>query len=165
MLSILLTAESVYDTLGSHMLIVWIVLAVLFGLGELITQGLTSIWFTIGAVVAAILAFVGAPIWAQCLAFVFVSVVTLILTRPLATKFNDKTVKTNSENLIGKTCYVVETIDNAAGKGKVKIGDLEWTARAKDDSMVIEEGKQIIIMQIVGVTCYVEPFGSQSGEN
>ena len=65
---------------------------------ELITMGLTTIWFAGGALIAAIAAALSLPLWLQILLFLAVSLVLLYLTRPVAVKyFNKDRVKTNAE--------------------------------------------------------------------
>ena len=53
---------------------------------------------------------------------VVVSVILLMLTRPLAKKYlNSRTVKTNADSLVGRTCIVTQTIDNLRAEGQVSI--------------------------------------------
>lgn len=138
--------------------VVWLVLVIAFSIAELISMGLTSIWFAAGALVGGIAALCHAPIWLQFVLFIVVSAVTLASTRKFAKRhLEDKIQKTNAESLIGKTSIVVETIDNAKSQGKLKIGDIEWTARALNETDVISEGKKVIIREIQGVKCIVEP--------
>ena len=61
------------------------------------------------------------PLWSQIIAFVIVSVILLILTRPWALKYlNSRTVRTNADSLIGQTALVTQDIDNLNAKGQVK---------------------------------------------
>ena len=64
-------------------LIVFLVLLVL----EIISLGLTTIWFALGALVAFIATLAGAGYVIQFIVFIAVSFVTLVLTRPLAVKY------------------------------------------------------------------------------
>jgi membrane protein implicated in regulation of membrane protease activity len=138
--------------------IVWLVLVLVFFIAELISLGLTSIWFAAGALVAGIAAMFGAPIWLQCVLFILVTTATLASTRKLAKRFLDNRLeKTNAESLIGKTSVVIETIDNEKGTGKIKIRDIEWSARSVDETQVISSGTKIMIRDIQGVRCMVEP--------
>lgn len=137
---------------------IWLFLVILFLVAELITLGLTSIWFAIGALVAGISAMFGAPIWLQCVLFIVVTAVALASTRKLAKRFlEDRLEKTNAESLIGKTSTVIQTIDNLKETGKIRIGDIEWTARSMHDRQVIPKDTKVIIRRICGVKCLVEP--------
>ena len=64
--------------------ITWLVLLLLFSLGEALTVGLTSIWFAAGALAALVCALLGGPIWLQIGLFLVVSVLCLLAVRPLA---------------------------------------------------------------------------------
>ena len=135
----------------------WLLLAAIFIVVEIITLGLTTIWFAGGAFVAAIAAACGAGLTIQILLFVIVAVVLLIFTRPLAVKHLDaKTEKTNAEALVGQTAIVLSEIDNLKETGLAKINGMEWTARATDDTMIIPEGEAVRIVEIQGVKLIVE---------
>ena len=67
---------------------------------EIFTLGLTTIWFAVGALAAFLLALLNLPLWLQIIGFIVISVVMLIFTRPVLTKYlNTKTTKTNAESL------------------------------------------------------------------
>lgn len=141
---------------------VWLALVIIFFIAEIITMGLTSIWFAAGALLAGISAMLGAPIWVQCLIFIVVTAVTLACTRKFAKRFIDnKLEKTNAEELIGKTSVVIETVDNAKATGKIKIRDIEWSARSLNETQEIKEGTKVIIREIRGVKCIVEPVDEE----
>ncbi len=136
----------------------WLLLAALFIVIEIISLGLTTIWFAGGAFVAALAGLAGVSLTIQVALFLIVSIILLVLTRPVAVKYLDsKTQKTNSEALIGQKAVVLQTIDNLKTEGQVKVNGMEWTARAKTDEMVIPEGEVVTILEIQGVKLIVEP--------
>lgn len=136
---------------------VWLAAFVVFLVVELISLGLTSIWFAGGAIVAAIAAVFGLPIWVQIVLFIIVTVLLFVFTRPVAQKhLNTKTEKTNAEGLIGEKARVIQTIDNNQSTGQVKINGLEWSARSTDETITISEGTMVIIREIHGVKLIVE---------
>ncbi len=138
---------------------IWLALVIVFFIAELISLGLTSIWFALGALVAGIAAIFGAPVWLQCLLFILVSAIALASTRKLAKRFLDNRLeKTNAESMIGKTSVVIEPVDNANGTGKIKIRDIEWTARSVNETQVIPKDTKVMIRDIQGVKCMVEPI-------
>ena len=55
----------------------WLILMIVFIVFELVTMGLTTIWFALGSLVALAVAAVGGPVWLQILVFVIVSIATL----------------------------------------------------------------------------------------
>lgn len=67
---------------GSMTVMYWLGAAAIFVVIEIITMGLTTIWFAGGALVGAVMAAFSLPLWSQIIAFVIVSVILLILTRP-----------------------------------------------------------------------------------
>ena len=136
--------------------IVWLILLVVFLVVEALTVGLVSSWFAGGALIALLVSLIGGPVWLQGLVFFTVSIVLLILLRPLVRKvLQPRLVKTNADSLVGTTCPVVEPIDNLAGTGRVKVGDVTWSARSEDGG-TIPAGTQVKILKIQGVKVYVE---------
>ena len=107
-----------------YWLIAFIVLLVI----EIITMGLTTIWFAGGALVAFVMGLLGFDLVIQVIAFLAVSVLLLILTRPLAVKyFNRECQKTNAESLIGKQALVLEDVDTLHSSGRVEVNGQEWS--------------------------------------
>ncbi len=136
--------------------VAWIILLCLFILIEIATLGLTTIWFAGGALVAFIAALLGFDIVVQVILFFAISIVLLIFTRPVATKyFNANRVATNSESLIGSRAKVIEPIDNINNTGTVLLNGLEWTARAMDNK-VIPKDAIVKVVKISGVKAIVE---------
>lgn len=136
--------------------LLWVSAIVVFVIVEAVTAGLASIWFAIGAVAGLITDLMGGPVWLQVVWFVVISVVTLLLTRPLAQKYvNGSTQPTNADRLIGRVGIVTEDIDNVAAAGAVKIDGQVWTARSLQDG-VIPAGARVIAREISGVKLIVE---------
>ncbi len=87
----------------------WLILFVILLIIEILTMGLTTIWFAGGALVAFVSGVIGFGLPVQVVAFLIVSVILLVLTRPLAVKyFNKERQKTNAESLIGEQALVTE---------------------------------------------------------
>ncbi|MDD6202336.1 MAG: NfeD family protein [Lachnospiraceae bacterium] len=138
-------------------IIIWLVLLVVFIAVEVATMGLTTIWFAGASLVAAILAAIGFPVYVQIAAFIVVSAVLLLFTRPIAMRyFNQDRVKTNAESIVGKQAIVTGEIDNLRATGQVTVGGMEWSARSADDSICIEEGAVVTVKAISGVKLIVE---------
>ena len=136
-------------------LIIWLVVAAVMIISEVVSLGLTSIWFAVGAFVSAICAWAGATWVVQLVVFAAVSLVMLLLMRPIAKKkFMREVIKTNVESLAGQEGIVTETINNVEAKGAVKLNGLEWTARSTDDSE-IPEGTRVTVESVSGVKLMV----------
>ena len=124
---------------------------------EAITVGLTTVWFAGGALVACIVSWLGGGIVVQLLLFFGVSVVLLIFTRPLAVRYMNKGVeKTNAESLLGKRAVVIQTVNNLAQTGQVRINDIEWMARTSSDEVTIPEHAIVTIEDVQGVKLIVK---------
>ena len=134
----------------------WLFIVVVMAIIEIITLGLTTIWFAGGALVAFFASMLGANLVVQVVLFVVVSVALLAVTRPLAVKFfNKDRESTNAESLIGKLAVVKQEIDNLNARGMVSVNGQEWTARAFEDK-IIPQGTTVEIMEISGVKLLVK---------
>jgi membrane protein implicated in regulation of membrane protease activity len=124
---------------------------------EIISLGLTTIWFAFGALVAFIAALLNASLAVQIILFILVSVATLIVARPWAEKYlNKNTIKTNVETMQGKTGVVTEEINNIKAQGHISVDGMDWTARSEDDNCVIPEGQVVTVIKIEGVKAIVK---------
>lgn len=142
----------------SGMMLFWIVAIVVLIIAEVMTSALTTIWFVGGAIIAAILSAVSAPVYLQIIVFIIVSGALLALIRPYALKhFNPERTPTNVDAMIGKQGIVTEEINNAAQTGKVKVDGMDWSARALIHEQVIGKEKLVTVEKIDGVKLIVRP--------
>ena len=140
------------------MLYFWLVLLLICIIVEFVSLGLTTIWFAGGALVAILAAVLHAPAILQVVLFFAVSILLLIFTRPIAVRyFNKDRIRTNVESLIGTQAIVISEINNLEGIGQVTVGGQEWTARSRDENLVIPVGTVVIVCAISGVKLIVEP--------
>lgn len=136
--------------------IIWLFAAVVFGILEIVTTSLFSIWFVFGSVVAMIVALFDVPILVQIIFFIIVSAVSLIFTRPLATKYlNNKVVKTNVDSLVGRVLIAKTEIDNLKMSGKTDLDGTTWIAISSDDS-IIAAGEEIEVVKVEGAKLVVK---------
>lgn len=137
--------------------IFWLILFVVLLIIEIFTMGLTTVWFAGGALIAFILAFAGAGLPVQIIVFLLVSILLLVLTRPIAIQFfNKERQKTNADRLIGQKAVVLETIDTLHSTGRVEVNGMEWAAKVEDVTAVIEAGTVVSIEGIQGVKLIVK---------
>lgn len=140
-----------------NLMTIWLIVFVACIVIEIITMGLTTIWFAGGALIAAVAAALNAPLWLQIVLFIAVSLVLLYFTRPVAVKyFNKDRVRTNAESLVGKQAIVISEIDNLQGIGQVTVGGQEWSARTTIEGITLPVGSVVIIRAISGVKLMVE---------
>lgn len=134
----------------------WLILLGILLVIEIITLGLTTIWFAGGALIAFLVAILGGALWLQVVVFLAVSMLLLIFTRPIAMKYMNKNVqKTNVDSLEGEIAVVIQTIDNLKGTGQVVIRGMEWSAKTREDK-VIKEGTVVKVITVEGVKVVVE---------
>ena len=127
-------------------LLFWGVIFVVMLIAEIASMQLVSIWFAVGAAGAFVAAMMNVSFAAQLAIFVIVSVLLLLLTRPLLTKLRVKQQpRTNADLNIGETAVVIEDIDPALGTGRARLGGIDWIA-------VSESGENIPVDTVVMVT-------------
>ena len=140
-----------------NMTVLWLAILVVLVVIELLTMGLTTIWFAGGALVATIASLFGAPLALQVILFLAASALLLYFTRPIAVKyFNKDRVRTNAESLVGRQAIVISEIDNLQGIGQVNVGGMEWSARTRVDGVKLPVGTVTTVLAINGVKLVVE---------
>lgn len=138
------------------MYIVWAGLIILFAVIEGMTVQLVSIWFVIGSVAGLICSLLKAPVWLQITVAVAVSIIALIITRPIIKKhITPKITPTNADRVIGKVGIVEEDIDNTKAVGLVSVDGQIWSARALDGEL-IAKGEQVDVLKIEGAKIIVK---------
>ena len=137
--------------------LLWLILAVIFAVGEIATLGFFLAPFAGGASVAAVVSAVGVPFVGSLAVFLLVSVVLLAALRPLARSHRrmPPSLRTGTAALVGKSATVVERIANDEGVGCVKIDGDVWTARAYMDDETYEPGTRVQVVEIRGATALV----------
>ena len=138
---------------------VWLAAMIILIIIEIVTVGLTTIWFAIGALVAIIVSMLGGGIILQMTVFLFISLGMLIFTRPLAMRYiNNTRTRTNYEGIIGKVVRITQDVDNIAEKGCAVVNGQEWAVRAVDDRSRIAAGSLAKVVDIKGVRLIVEKY-------
>lgn len=138
------------------MLFVWFCVLVFSLLIEATSAQLVSIWFVPAALIALVMSGLGAPIWLQIVSFFVVSILLLILTRPLVKRFiNDEKsffAEKKSEHNTG-VGEVIEDITETSGR--VLLKGIYWSAKSIDAS-VIPVGTKVDVVSQDGTTLIVK---------
>ena len=138
--------------------ILWVGLMVVFGVLELATVNLVSIWFVAGSLVAMIAALLGASIWVQIVLCLITAGILLAFLQPFVRKFvTPKKTATNADMVLGREAYLTEAVDNIRGTGSLKLDGKEWTVRSMDQT-VLPAGTLVKIVKLEGVKLYVTPI-------
>lgn len=136
--------------------IYWLIFCIILLVIELLTLGLTTIWFAGGAIIAFLVSLLGVGLDVQLIAFVVVSFMLLVFTRPAAMRLiKGRKTNTNTDALIGAIATVVEPIDNLKENGAVLIDGKIWTARTAKNDMTIEKDAIVTVLEIRGVKLIV----------
>ena len=144
------------DSLIPYMPYIWIGFAVIMAVCEAATTQLVSIWFVVGAICAAIATVFTPSLIIQSIVFVSLSLIALIVTKPLVKKIkqNHEKTNTNSDRLIGQIGVVLHSIDDPQSIGQVKVMGEIWSARS--DLAPIEKDTKVKVLAIEGVKLLVE---------
>ena len=133
----------------------WLGAVALFGIVEMMTAGMVSVWFIAGALAGLAAALADGSLGLQMLLFALVSAAALALSRPLAKKFLAKpAVPTNWDRVLGMEAEVTETVDNQRACGTVYVDGKTWTARSVDGD-VIPAGSRVRVQRVEGVKLFV----------
>ncbi len=136
--------------------IIWLIIVAVMIVIEIITLGLTTIWFGVGAIGAAIVAWLGYGVWVQIIVFAVLSVIAMAIVRPFAVKYlNKDKEKTNVDDVIGKTVVVTKEINNELATGEVQLNGMSWTARS-EDGRIIPEKERVEVVSVQGVKLIVK---------
>lgn len=135
----------------------WLIAAAALGVAEYLTLTLAFGLLAAAALVAALVAGIGAPLLIQVLAFAMSAAVGLLLVRPIARRQmkNPPLVREGSYALIGRRALVIEEVTGTAGL--IKLAGEVWSARSFDEDDVIPAGTPVDVMEIQGATAIVYP--------
>jgi membrane protein implicated in regulation of membrane protease activity len=134
--------------------VVWLVAGFALIVAEVLTGGFVLIMLGVGALAAAGVAALDESIWVEVAVFAGVSVALTTLARPvLKRRLHTAHVPTNVDALLGDRAIVVSTVD--ANGGKIKLRGELWSARAYDETEVLEPGRRVTVMTISGATAVV----------
>ncbi|MBO5397343.1 MAG: NfeD family protein [Clostridia bacterium] len=138
---------------------VWLILAGIFLIIEIISVGFLVFWFSIGALIAMVASLFIKSIVAQATIFVISSAILLFVTRPFVSKITqkDEVVKTNVYSIEGKVAKVVVDVDPIEGKGQIKVDGETWSAKSYNDT-VIPKDTEVLIEKVDGVKAIVKPL-------
>lgn len=136
--------------------LIWAIVAIGLGVGEILTPGLFFLGpVAIAAIIAAVLALIGFGSAVQLLAFVVASIASVAVLRPLARSHLrvPPLLRTGTAALVGAKALVIEQVD--VNGGLVRIGGEEWSARAFMEDQVLEPGARVEVVKIEGATALV----------
>jgi membrane protein implicated in regulation of membrane protease activity len=140
--------------LADNAWVLWLALALIFGIVETTTLDLTFLMLGGGALVGGVAAMLGAPFLVQALVAIAASAALIGVVRPVAKRHLRQPVnaRTGIAALVGRRAIVVERVD--AHGGRIKLAGEIWSARSYDNA-VIEIGATVDVVEIQGATALV----------
>jgi membrane protein implicated in regulation of membrane protease activity len=135
--------------------VIWIVVAGLLAVGEILTLSFFMGPIAVAAVLAAFAALLGAGTALQMVVFIVASAASLLVLRPIARRHlvTPPRIRTGTAALIGAPALVLERVDRDGGT--IKLAGEVWSARAYAEDEVIEAGERVEVMRIEGATALV----------
>jgi membrane protein implicated in regulation of membrane protease activity len=139
--------------------IVWVVVAAVLGVAEIVTLTASLGLLAVAALAAAGAAALGLGPFAQFAIFAAVSIALLAGVRPLVKRQLRPRYgpqhRFGVAAIVGRQARVVQEVTGHAGR--VRIGGEEWSARAYDETLVIPAGTTVDVIEIEGATALVYP--------
>jgi membrane protein implicated in regulation of membrane protease activity len=138
--------------------IVWLIVAAVLGVAELVTITFAFGIIAVAAVVAAVVGAFHLDLGIQLAAFVVAAGAGLGFVRPVAIRHLKQApaLRTGTAALVGRSAIVLEEVNEHSGR--VRIEGEEWSSRPYlDESLVIPVGAKVDVMQIKGATALVYP--------
>ncbi len=140
---------------------VWLTVAVLAAIGEVLTFDLFLACVAAAAVIVAVLAVLFVPAALQVGAFAALSLGGIVFVRPalkhalgIESRHED-THALGHSSIIGRRAIVTRTVDGSGGQ--VRIGEGEfWSARSFDPDETVAVGESVEVLLVDGLTVLVE---------
>jgi membrane protein implicated in regulation of membrane protease activity len=135
--------------------LIWLVFALALGAAEALTGDMSLLMLGGGALATAGFSLLGLPVWADGAVFLLVSVLLLVLVRPVMRRrlAVGAAIPEPAKALEGKHAVVLDRVTR--DRGQVKLDGEVWTARPLDEEDSYEPGDQVTVMHIDGATAVV----------
>ena len=145
--------------------VLWIVLGVVLIIAEIFTFGFVLFWFGIGALAAAMTAWLGFGFGLQFLVFAVASVGLTAMSRTIFANYyshgDSDLIKTGVDTLPGQVGTVTTMSRGALNEGAVKVYGSTWTAFPVDSSTPLIEGEKVMVDRVEGSSIYVRPISDK----
>lgn len=146
------------DWFNAHDWQAWLGVAILLAGLEMLSLDLILIMLATGAVAGMVMAVVGLPIAAQVLVAAGTALAMLALVRPSVAKrmHGGPDLEIGHGKLVGTQGTVTERVSGLE-PGRVRLGGDVWSALPYDETLVIEPGSPVEVLEIRGATAYIHP--------
>jgi membrane protein implicated in regulation of membrane protease activity len=130
--------------------VIWLIIAVVFAVAEVVNLSFYLFPFAIGAAGAAVVGLAGGGTAIELITFAALTGVSFTVVGAIARRHNNKPPP------LRRTAIVTERIVNDEAVGKVRLEGEVWSARAYDEDKVLEPGTRVHVMEIRGATALVD---------
>jgi membrane protein implicated in regulation of membrane protease activity len=135
-----------------------LIIAGVFAIGEILSEGFFLAWFAIGAAVASVAALLGLSTAWQWGLFIVISGILVLLSRRFAERFTKvQPPGIGADRYVGKIGVVLEEIDNLKNIGRVRIDKEEWRADSGTDN-IISPDVRVKVVGLDGTHLVVVPI-------
>ncbi|MCL2012530.1 MAG: NfeD family protein [Cystobacterineae bacterium] len=134
----------------------WLVCALILAVSEIAISGYVLLWFALGAIAAALCAFLGLPVFLQVAAFTLVSLLLTAASRTLFRKFllrGSKHISQGAESFMGTQAVVTIAIPHS-GLGEVRMNGELWAAYSSEGPIHLNE--QVVVDGVDGLKLSVK---------
>ena len=146
------------DWMGDNAWAIWLSLAFLLGVAEIMSLDLVLIMLAVGALAGAGVAVLAPSLWwLQVLVATLISLAMLLLLRPtlLAKVRSMPGYRSSAAKMVGSSGVATSQIDRSGGE--IKVDGQSWSARPYSSDVVIEQGTEIEVYEMDGVIAVVYP--------
>jgi membrane protein implicated in regulation of membrane protease activity len=146
------------DWFREHLTETWLGIAVLLGVAEMFSLDLVLIMLATGALAGMVTSLVTDVVAIQAAVALVTAVGMLAVVRPgLARRLHKGPELTlGHRKLLGTQGTVTETV-TALTPGRVRLSGDVWSAQPYDETLTIEAGETVEVLEIRGATAYVHP--------
>jgi len=144
----------------------WLIIGLALIGFEMITPGFVIIWFGMGALAAALTAYLELSLAVQLVSFILTTVVLLAWSRSFAARVRGgaEETRTNYTAMVGRTATVTQCISAASGLGVVTVLGEEWSALAETPHD-IAVGEKVEVVGVTGVRLVVRALALNTDQN
>jgi membrane protein implicated in regulation of membrane protease activity len=146
-------------------MLIWLVVALLAAIGEVLTTGLFLASASAAALVTAVLSlFLGPSV--QVVAFGALTLLGVLVVRPFLVhamgldSLMHSAGSLPSPHIVGRRAIVTQQVDVSSGQIRIGQGEF-WTARPYDSEQLFAPGTKVEIMLVDGLTALVAPVEPQ----
>jgi len=144
-----------WDWISDNPWVLWVALAVLLAVVEMMSLDLVLLMFALGGLAAAAASALGGPLWLAILVFAVVSLGLLYFARPamVARLHDGPTLTQGHQALVGHTAVVIDPVTSLGGR--VQLSSELWSARSLTQDQAFEPGTEVLVTKIDGATAVV----------